>query len=1068
MTELKLNLDLKFADLYQNEGLRKLDAYFISYLQKEDSSLCKALLENRNNFTTWQKEHSQLIVQLAPCLEEFIANVFSIKNELEKEKSKHENLAKVYECKRLFVQRNALKSGIEVVNDIAPYMEKLSRLISENIDKYEVDFFEQIFSENVLLWLKNNQQEELKIAATYAVWACFSEEGIKRHKSGVLFKFVHKIDFENLIKLNVIEENEIKHFRIADDQLHYRQGFALTDHGCRTNFAVDQASYCIHCHNQGKDSCSKGLKEDIKGCPLDEKISEMNLLKSKASVIGALAVAIIDNPMLAATGHRICNDCMKACIYQKQEPVNIPQIETRVLKDVLNLPWGFEIYSLLTKWNPLSFKHYLPKEETNFKVLVVGMGPAGFTLSHYLLNQGHIVVGIDGLKIEDIPEEILTKPIKNTEALFEALDKRVVNGFGGVMEYGITNRWNKNFLLLIRLLLERRKNFKLFSGVRFGSNITPDQAFELGFDHIALALGAGSPNLLDIKDTMAKGVRTASDFLMSLQLGTPYRQDAISNLQIRMPVVVIGGGLTALDAATEAAAYYPELVKKFSAQFNPDNLLNEEEKQIANEFIAHAELFKQNNSLKELGGVKILYRNKLQKSPSYRLNHEELNLGLSEGIDFVESIIPTKIILDKFGHVEKLEAVQEINGEKKNVVLPAKTILIAAGTVPNTVLEKEYTNFFQKDGKYFNIIEDDFIVYKGSEGAISIFGDLHPKYAGNVVKAMASSKKGFPVICKMLKQKNNANSIDNYIEFFKKLDHLLVPKLIKINRLADNIVELLIRSPLAAKNFKPGQFFKLQNYYDKALPLMEPLALTGAKILDDTISTIVLEMGASSNLCSKLKESEKVVFMGPAGTPTKICSNEKVMLIGGGLGNAVLFSIGQAFKKQNSEVLYFAGYKKAKDRYKIEEIEAASDQIVWCCDEEALSRTREQDLSFKGNIVEAILNYARVYPEKLKTIDKIIVIGSDKMMHAIKKARKDILKPYLKEEHKAIASINSPMQCMMKEICGQCIQKHIDPETKEETYIFSCTNQDQDIDVVDFIHLKDRLSQNKLMEKTFI
>ncbi len=41
--------------------------------------------------------------------------------------------------------------------------------------------------------------------------------------------------------------------------------------------------------------------------------------------------------MVPATGHRICNDCMKACIYQKQDPVNIPQIETRVLTDVLHL-----------------------------------------------------------------------------------------------------------------------------------------------------------------------------------------------------------------------------------------------------------------------------------------------------------------------------------------------------------------------------------------------------------------------------------------------------------------------------------------------------------------------------------------------------------------------------------------------------------------------------------------------------------------------------------------------------------------------------------------------------------
>ena len=57
----------------------------------------------------------------------------------------------------------------------------------------------------------------------------------------------------------------------------------------------------------------------------------MNLVAGRAATRSARsAIAIIDNPMCAATGHRICNDCMKACIYQKQEPVDIPQVETRV------------------------------------------------------------------------------------------------------------------------------------------------------------------------------------------------------------------------------------------------------------------------------------------------------------------------------------------------------------------------------------------------------------------------------------------------------------------------------------------------------------------------------------------------------------------------------------------------------------------------------------------------------------------------------------------------------------------------------------------------------------------
>ena len=97
---------------------------------------------------------------------------------------------------------------------------------------------------------------------------------------------------------------------------------------------------------------------------------------------------------------------MKACVYQKQEPVDIPQSETRTLKDVLALPWGFEVYALLTRWNPLNIRRPLPREDSGRKVLVVGLGPAGFGLSHHLLQDGHTVAAIDGLKIEPLPGEL--------------------------------------------------------------------------------------------------------------------------------------------------------------------------------------------------------------------------------------------------------------------------------------------------------------------------------------------------------------------------------------------------------------------------------------------------------------------------------------------------------------------------------------------------------------------------------------------------------------------------------------------------------------------------------------
>jgi len=288
----------------------------------------------------------------------------------------------------------------------------------------------------------------------------------------------------------------------------------------------------------------------------------------------------------------------------------------------------------------------------------------------------------------------------------------------------------------------------------------------------------------------------------------------------------------------------------------------------------------------------------------------------------------------------------------------------------------------------------------------------------------------------------------------------------------------VVRAPAAARRFRPGQFYRLQNYERYALAVdgtrlaMEGLALTGAWVDREKglVSTIVLEMGGSSDLCALLQPGEPVVLMGPTGSPTEIPSEETVILVGGGLGNAVLFSIGAALRAAGSKVLYFAGYKKLIDRYKVAEIEAAADVVVWCCDESpGFTSTRPQDRSYVGNIVQAMLAYAegRLGTQALAfgSGDRIVAIGSDRMMAAVRAARSGVLASHLKPHHFAIASINSPMQCMMKEICAQCLQPHVDPHTGARSYVFSCFNQDQPLDQVDFPGLAARLAQNSVQEK---
>jgi len=553
-----------------------------------------------------------------------------------------------------------------------------------------------------------------------------------------------------------------------------------------------------------------------------------------------------------------------------------------------------------------------------------------------------------------------------------------------------------------------------------------------------------------------------------------------------------------------------------------------EEGQTADEFLSHARAIRAERAaaaktarkpnliglLNSWGGVTIAYRRRMIDSPSYTLNHEEVWKALEEGIRFAECLTPESVEVDSFGHAAALHVMRhafdtatgKMSAAGEPVRLPAKSILVAAGTQPNTVLGREDPEHVFLDGKWFQAVDEDGQPVKPERVAkpkasrvltsirpdgrgVSFFGDLHPSYAGNVVKAMASAKQGFPVVTRLLSRRSR--EAPEPAALVARLNAELRAVVKDVIRLTPNIVEVVVQAPMAARAFEPGMFYRLQNYETLATRVngtalaMEGLALTGASVDrgQGLLSTIVLEVGGSSDLCALLQPGEPVILMGPTGTPTETPSRETVLLVGGGLGNAVLFSIGQQLRASGSRTIYFAGYKKMIDRYKVEEIEKAADVVVWCCDEApGFTPDRVQDKAFVGNIVDAMAAYARGdlaergvpmpdvpmndEPEiPLSAVDRLVAIGSDAMMHAVQRARYAVLAPYLKPGHKAIASINSPMQCMMKEICAQCLQQHKDPITGEETVVFSCFNQDQQMDHVDFASLRTRLSQNGVQEK---
>jgi len=994
-------LEITFNTLYTLEGLQGIHQQFLEFLKGKDISLFEYYEALKDNYATISPlDLSEGIITLAPLLEEFLGALFGIQHEISSLFLAETSLKPLSQCKRVFVQRHVFqKYRGKVTPPLSPAPPSLflvtpaqagAQGIKQDLssgcsneapmlyqvalgpaglggDKEEENkkWDELLFATQVMEWLKNPHahEKELTQAEEYAAWALFTEKGQKHHEKGTLFKLPRKLDFLHLIDLSE------KDGKLSSKNPHPRVGFNHTDSPITDKYASDQAHYCIACHAQGKDTCRTGFKdkknplgESLTGCPLGQKISEMNVLKSQGHTLGALAVITIDNPMVAATGRRICNACSKACIFQKQQPVDIPSIETHILEKVLALPWGFEIYSLLTRWNPLKFAQILPSFPTGKKVLVAGMGPAGFALAHHMLNDGHTVVGIEGLSMNPLPPSLQNRNlIHNIMDFFEPLDTRTPTGFGGVAEYGITVRWNKNFLLVIRLLLERCSGFVLFGSTRLESNITTEQAIALGFDHIALCLGAGKPNIPSIQNNFVKGVYQASDFLMSLQLKkTPP--------PIRTPIVVIGSGLTAVDAATESLACCVE------------------------------------------GEATLVYRRSIQESPAYIKNHEELASALEEGVAYLENKSPQRIEVDDQGYAERLHFTDGTH-------IPAKTILLATGTNPNTMIAEENPTFFQTEGEFLNPLSlNPFWASRiDKHRFISFLGDLNPQYSGSVVHALASAKNAAPLITEALSHHAPASSLSTE-DFFAHLKTQITSRVVKKE---DNA--FVVCSPLSSQNLKPGQFFRLE-HGGRTLPLM------GVPGGDDTIIF---------NRSLSLNEGDVLSLMGPTGSPMMIPENKTVLLLG---DSAPLSFMGSAMEDKGCKVFYNAPLSKEFDEILVL----------------GSVRGMEEILSKRAALKENV-RISGILPSPMQCMMKGI---------CAKCIQRHVPAPLFNDcvvEHR-----DRPRSCSSTTLLGLTtrspsthlkMETGMDQETGQEHFVFSCQKQIHLLDDVDFEMLKNRMGK---------
>ena len=214
--------------------------------------------------------------------------------------------------------------------------------------------------------------------------------------------------------------------------------------------------------------------------------------------------------------------------------------------------------------------------------------------------------------------------------------------------------------------------------------------------------------------------------------------------------------------------------------------------------------------------------------------------------------------------------------------------------------------------------------------------------------------------------------------------------------------------------------------------------------------------------------------MGPTGAPTDIPDGKTVMIVAGRWGAAVMHDIGPALRAGGNKVIYVAAFNRADELDNQTELEEAADQIIWCtAAEPRIQARRPQDISVAAtDMIKLLHDYAggtlgtNEIHLPLSTVDRIMVMGSTSLLKAFQKELRGSLKPLLPPDVEALGTAGSPMQCMLKGVCAQCVQWQIDPKTGARTRpVFSCAQQDQPLEWLDLDNLAARQSQNRLTDR---
>ena len=432
--------------------------------------------------------------------------------------------------------------------------------------------------------------------------------------------------------------------------------------GYTYEMAVSEAKRCLNCP---KKPCRSA-------CPVQIDIPAFIERVAAEDMEGAYEILSASSALPAVCG-RVCpqeNQCEGKCVRGvKGESVGIGRLE-RFVAD-----WHREHNTE---------KQVVPAPNGH-KVAVIGAGPSGLTAAGDLAKLGYQVT------------------------VYEALHLA-----GGVLVYGIPE-----FRLPKAIVQQEIENLKAIgvdieTNMVIGKTLTVDELFEMGFEAVYVASGAGLPRFMGIPGESLKGVYSANEYLTRINLMKAYRPDSKTPIKKSKNVAVVGGGNVAMDAARSA--------KRLGAE-----------------------------------NVYIVYRRGMAELPA---RAEEVEHAEEEGIIFKTLTNPVEVLGDENGMVCGMKCVEmelgepDESGRRRPIVKPDSefvldidTMIMSIGTSPNPLIRNTTPGL--ETNKHGCIITD------GEDGLTS----REAVYAGGDAVTGAAT-----VILAMGAGKSAAAAIDRYIK----------------------------------------------------------------------------------------------------------------------------------------------------------------------------------------------------------------------------------------------------------------------------------------------------------------